>query len=137
MRVSIAAALIVCVWNVQAQDGKDKLIPIIEAELNREIEHFKKTPLPPYFISYRVNDVQSAYLTSSFGSLVSTNMQRNRYLVTDVRVGDYAFDSSHPFSTFDEVDMPPFNPQERFNTPLPLDDERGPISLTLWQQTQA
>ena len=37
MRAFIAAAFIVCVWNVQAQDGKDKLIPIIEAELNREI----------------------------------------------------------------------------------------------------
>lgn len=137
MRFLIAAALIVGVWNVQAQDGKDKLIPIIEAELDREIEHFKTATLPPYFISYRVNDVQSAYLTSSFGSLVSTNMQRNRYLVTDVRVGDYAFDNSHPFSTFDEVDMPRTNPQDGFNTPLPLDDDRGPVSLTLWQQTQA
>ena len=120
MRFLITAALIVGVWNVQAQDGKDKLIPIIEAELDREIEHFKTATLPPYFISYRVNDVQSAYLTSSFGSLVSTNMQRNRYLVTDVRVGDYAFDNSHPFSTFDEVDMPRTNPQDGFNTPLPF-----------------
>ena len=137
MRVLIAAALIVGVWNVQAQDGKDKLIPIIEAELDREIEHFKKTSLPPYFISYRINDVQSAHLTSSFGSLVSTNMQRNRYLVTDVRVGDYAFDSSHPFSTFDEVDAPHINAQDGNNTALPLDDEGGAVSLILWQQTQA
>ncbi len=137
MRVLVAVAFVVCAWNVQAQDGKDKLLPIIEGELSREIEAFKKASLPPYFISYRVNDVQNAYLTSSFGSLVSTNTQRDRYLVTDVRVGDYAFDSSHPFSRFDEVDVPRFNPEGGSNATLPLDNERGPIALTLWQQTQA
>ena len=137
MRFLIAAAFIIGAWNVQAQDEKDKLIPIIEGELNREIEHFKKTSLPPYFISYRVNDVQTAYLTSSFGSLVSTIKQRNRYLVTDVRVGDYTFDSSHPFSRFDEVDVPAINPQDGQNKILPLEDEPGAVSLTLWQQTQA
>ncbi len=136
MRVLLAAIFILCVWNVQAQNGDDKLIPIIEAELNRETEAFKTTSLPPYFISYRVNDVQNAYLTSSFGSLVSTNMRRNRYLVTDVRVGDYSFDNSHPFSRFDEVDMPRFDPQEAFNTVVPLDNQHGPISLALWRQTQ-
>jgi TldD protein len=137
MRYLLATTLLFCCLSLRAQQVNDPLISIVDAELKREMLEFKKTGIPPYFISYRINDVQRAFVSSSFGSLVATNTGRDRFLVTDVRVGDYAFDSSHPFTRFDEVDRPGREMAGDFNFELPLEDKAEPIALTLWQQTQS
>jgi len=49
----------------------------------------------PYYVEYRLLDLDVKTITSSFGALVSSNTNRNRYMSIDVRVGDYHLDSSN------------------------------------------
>ncbi|HET9053940.1 MAG TPA: metallopeptidase TldD-related protein, partial [Cyclobacteriaceae bacterium] len=106
---------------------------IIAAELEREVKEFKKAPLPPYYIAYRVTDSQNGGIVSSFGSLIHSSTSRSRYLSTEVRVGDYSFDNSHPQE----------DPYGGFNTygggrsvQLTRENKPAAIQVAVWEQTQ-
>lgn len=49
----------------------------------------------PFYIEYRLMDVDVRAVTASFGSLVNSSTTRNRFMSVDVRVGDYHLDSSN------------------------------------------
>ncbi len=53
------------------------------------------TPAKPYFIQYRVLDVEGRTIVAEFGALVSSTTGRNRVMSVDVRVGSYNLDSSN------------------------------------------
>ena len=92
MRIFYLIALVLFSSSIFAQ-SQDGFLSVVEAELAREVNEFSKAKQPPYYIAYRINDVHSAMFTSSFGSLVVSDTDRSRILVTDVRVGDYTFDN--------------------------------------------
>lgn len=120
---------------VFSQAQQDNLLPIVESELKREMAEFSKFNQPPYYLAYRIHDTNSAYVTSSFGSLVGSDSDRSRILVTDIKVGDYSFDSSHPVSNYEDFDS--FDMHGGGGAvELPLDDKPEAIKLLLWQQTQ-
>jgi TldD protein len=49
----------------------------------------------PFYIEYRLLDLDVKNVTASFGSLVSSTTTRSRFMNVDVRVGDYHLDSSN------------------------------------------
>lgn len=49
----------------------------------------------PFFIQYRLLDVDVRSVTASFGALLSSDTSRSRFMSVDVRVGDYHLDSSN------------------------------------------
>ncbi len=49
----------------------------------------------PFYIEYRLLDIDVRSVTSSFGALIASNDTRNRFMSIDVRVGDYHLDSSN------------------------------------------
>ncbi|MGA8368290.1 MAG: metallopeptidase TldD-related protein [Candidatus Acidiferrales bacterium] len=49
----------------------------------------------PFFIEYRLLDLDIRTVTTSFGALLSSSTSRTRYMTVDVRVGDYHLDSSN------------------------------------------
>jgi predicted Zn-dependent protease len=49
----------------------------------------------PYYIEYRLLDVNERTIMAQFGSIISSTTERNRYMSVDVRVGDYHVDSSN------------------------------------------
>jgi len=49
----------------------------------------------PFFIQYRLLDLDVRSVTASFGSLISSSVARTRFMSVDVRVGDYHLDSSN------------------------------------------
>src|SRR5687768_8492450 len=114
------------------QAQKDDLLLIAEAELNREMTEFKKLSQPPYFLAYRIYETHSGYLSSSFGSLVGSDTDQSRILVTDVKVGDYSFDSSHPISNYEDFEAYDM-PGAKDAVELPLDNRPEAIQLILWQ----
>jgi TldD protein len=121
---------------VSAQQITDPLLDIASAELNREWEEYRKLSQPPYFISYRIHDLHSASLMSSFGSLVESNDDTRRILVPDVKVGDYSFDSSHPVESGDEMDFSRGLFRNQFHAELPVENRKEPLQLAMWQATQ-
>ena len=49
----------------------------------------------PYYIEYRLLDLDIRTVRSSFGALISSDTTRSRFMEVNVRVGDYHLDSSN------------------------------------------
>jgi len=49
----------------------------------------------PFYVEYRLLDLDIRTITASFGSLLSSSTARNRFMSVDVRVGNYHLDSSN------------------------------------------
>jgi TldD protein len=49
----------------------------------------------PFYLEYRLLDVDVRAITASFGNLVSSTTTRNRFMSVDARIGDYHLDSSN------------------------------------------
>ncbi len=112
--------------------AQDVLLDVLKEELNREVKEFTKTETPPYYLAYRVNDVSYTRIESSFGSLVQSYSNRNRLLLTTVRVGDYAFDNTHPAENGQwDGDEGGGNAIQ-----IPVDDSREAIQYSIWRVTQ-
>lgn len=80
---------------VQPGDG-DQTLRAMRDEMNRSVERLRIAELErPYYVEYRLLDMDIKTVTTSFGALLSTNTARNRIMSVDVRVGDYKLDSSN------------------------------------------
>jgi TldD protein len=49
----------------------------------------------PFYIEYRLIDLDVRNVTASFGAILSSSTARSRFMSVDVRVGDYHLDSSN------------------------------------------
>ena len=68
-------------------------------ELERGMDQLvkaKKAEPPPYFIAYEAFDRDETVISASYGALVQSSSRRTHLLDTDVRVGTYQLDSTHP-----------------------------------------
>lgn len=52
-------------------------------------------PVRPYFVEYRLLDLDIREVVGQFGALVSTNHNRSRVMNVSARIGDYKLDSSN------------------------------------------
>lgn len=52
-------------------------------------------PVRPYYIEYRLLDLDVRTITGEFGALLSSTRTRNRFMDVEARVGDYQRDSSN------------------------------------------
>jgi PmbA/TldA metallopeptidase C-terminal domain len=52
-------------------------------------------PVRPYFLEYRLLDMDIREVSAQFGALVSSNHNRQRLMNVEARVGDYKLDSSN------------------------------------------
>jgi hypothetical protein len=66
--------------------------------MHDELERSRNMQMPnlqkPYFIQYRLLDLDVRTITASFGALVSSTTQHNRFMDVNIHVGDYKLDSS-------------------------------------------
>jgi TldD protein len=76
--------------------SQDKLPDILKEELSRNMEALKKEKAAPYYMSYRINDLKTYSIRTSFGQITKSGWSRNRRLCTDVRVGSPKVDNNHP-----------------------------------------
>ncbi|HSZ21239.1 MAG TPA: metallopeptidase TldD-related protein [Candidatus Acidoferrum sp.] len=79
----------------------DHTLAAMQDELDRARTRLELTipgtnqPARPYFIQYRVLDLDVRTIVAEFGALVSSTSGRNRIMSVDVRVGDDNLDSSN------------------------------------------
>ena len=66
--------------------------------MHDELERSRNMQMPnlpkPYFIQYRLLDLDVHTVTASFGALVSSTTTHNRFMDVNIHVGDYKLDSS-------------------------------------------
>src|ERR1700676_39051 len=79
----------------------DKTLAAMQDELDRSRQRLELKipgtgqPAHPYYIQYRVLDLDVHTIVAEFGALISSTSGRNRIMSVDVRVGDYNLDSSN------------------------------------------
>ncbi len=74
----------------------DQTLAAMRDELHRSSTRLTLQGLDaPYYIEYRLLDLDVRNVTASFGALISSTTTRNRFMSVEVRVGDYHFDSSN------------------------------------------
>jgi predicted Zn-dependent protease len=76
--------------------GRDVLMRAMRDELKRSMERLRLDTMPgPYFIAYRVDEVDARRAAARRGSLVESDRSRGRRVTVELRVGDYAFDNTN------------------------------------------
>ncbi len=118
-------------WStIEAGEKSSVILKAMEEEIARSMKVLgeKATP-PPYFISYRITENTDNRITAANGALQNSYSTKKRLLDVDVRVGDYALDSSHRLRgrRFRFNFLPPH--------PMSLDDDPDAIKSVLWLQT--
>ena len=113
--------------------------PIVRAmqdELTRSMAGLRmKDEPPPYYIAYRVDDVAQMRTAARLGATTDESTGRQRVLHVEVRVGDYAFDSSR-FLSFDRgAGVLPGSADAAMVAPL--DDDYDAFRRELWVVTDA
>src|SRR6267154_1713156 len=84
-----------------AATDSDKTLAAMQDELDRSRQRLElkipgtDKPAHPYYIQYRVLDLDVHTIVAEFGALISSTSGRNRIMSVDVRVGDYNLDSSN------------------------------------------
>ncbi len=119
-----------------AQLPEDPLLNIVEDEFKREWTELQELSQPPYFMSYVINDIHTASVSSSFGSLTGSYQNHGRLSLVDVKVGDYAFDSSHPLKSYDDIDFSESPHNQGYGRSLVIDNNKEAIQYQLWQSTE-
>ena len=72
----------------------DPLLRAMQEELNRSKAKLKMDPVAaPYYVEYRVTDLDVYDASARFGALIAEQRARSRYLRVVVRIGDYKQDS--------------------------------------------
>jgi TldD protein len=115
------------------QAPSDPVLTAMQQELNRSLQNLKKTPTPPYFLSYQLTDNRSTQVSASFGALTGSSDHTTRLLDLDLRVGDYSLDNTHALR--DAGRTPDFSDQfERQK--IPLEDDPDALRVALWLETE-
>jgi TldD protein len=84
-----------------ATDDKDHTIQAMKDEMARATSRLElaippaNQPVRPYFLEYRLLDVDIREIVGEFGALISTGHNRMRLMTVGARVGDYKLDSSN------------------------------------------
>jgi TldD protein len=85
----------------QTPDDKDHTLQAMKDEMARSKSRLEleippaNQPVRPYYVEYRLLDVDMRQIVGEFGALVSTSHNRIRLMTVGARVGDYKMDSSN------------------------------------------
>ncbi len=115
------------------QTPSDAVLNAMQMELNRSLQNLKKTPTPPYFLSYQLTDNKSTQVSASFGALTGSTEQNSRLLDLDLRVGDYSLDNTHPLR---EAGRSMDFSDQLERQKIPLEDDPDALRVALWHETE-
>src|SRR5580704_13229709 len=106
-----------------AEAASDPILRALQAELTRSKAHLKMENVDsPFYIEYRVFDVEQFDASAAFGTLRDQNRTRLRMIRAVVRLGDYKLDSF-------------FNAGQGVSDILPLDNDELAIRHQVWLAT--
>jgi TldD protein len=129
--INLLFVLIMSTSNVQLFYAQDTVIRIISDELNREFRRLGKENYPPYYLSYRVDEIYSTTIESTFGSLTRSDDYRGRILTTTVKVGSYELDNTHELKDGFNIN----NTSHSFGTIFPVDNNENALRQAIWRVT--
>ncbi len=110
---------------------KNILFQALQDEMTRSINELQlENQAKPYYIAYRVKDINEIEIKASFGGLLSSVESKKREIFVDLRVGDYQLDNSNFIcqTTGSRIIQ-----SERAD--LPIEDEYFALRQAIWLVT--
>ncbi len=113
MMVGVAVVVATMVWfapvrtfaagakAAQAQQDNDQTLRAMRDEMARSKTRLEinipgtNEPVKPYYVEYRLLDLDVKEIVAQFGTLLSSTHQRQRFMDVEARVGNYKLDSSN------------------------------------------
>jgi TldD protein len=101
--IGFLAAALSCAANVRAQapQDNDQTLRAMRDEMARAKSRLEinipgtDKPVQPYYLEYRLLDLDVREISGEFGALLATGHNRNRFMNVQARIGDYKRDSSN------------------------------------------
>jgi TldD protein len=129
--INLLLIIFIGVSNIHFFYGQDPVINIISDELNREFTRLGKENYPPYYLSYRVDEIYSTAIESTFGSLTQSDDYKGRILTTTIKVGSYELDNTHELENGFNIN----NISHSFGTVFPLENNDNALKQAIWRIT--
>ena len=133
LKMAVAAFLLLPIAALAQTAAQDELVKTLKAEIDRSMTYFKKSEIPVYLLSYRIDEVETYYISTSFGALVSSQPTRERLLTIQIRVGDKTLDNYHELR--DDVSEY-LSGRGGKSVQIPLDNNSKAITQTLGEETE-
>ena len=111
---------------------QDELLKILKNEIDRGMTFYQKADIPVYLISYRVDEVESHSISTSFGTLTGSTPSKERTLTVQVRVGNKDLDNYRELRD----DASVYTSSRFTRISLPTDNDPKAIALALWEATE-
>jgi predicted Zn-dependent protease len=102
----VLTILLVTIFNgttiaAQATQDNDQTLRAMRAEMARSKTRLElkipgtDDPVRPYYVEYRLLDLEVREVVAEFGALLTSTHTRNRFMKVEARVGNYKLDSSN------------------------------------------
>lgn len=113
--------------------AQDKLLGLLKEELAQQMKELKGEEFPPYHMNYRVIDVTTSVVSTSFGALMNSQQYRSRTLVPQIRLGDEKLDNFK----FNQMGSAMSQYQGPSSARLPLDEDNNEdaVRQAIWNET--
>jgi TldD protein len=120
---------LVPIGHSQEISGRTKTM---KEEVSRNFEALQKEAVPPYYLSYSIDEVRTQSVTGSFGAVTAKNDETVAYLRVNMRTGSYHLDNSHELRG-DSLSML----RDRFSMGIqaPLTEAPEALKVILWRET--
>lgn len=134
--VAAAGLMLVATPDLRTHAQDSPLLAAMQDEMKRSMAELRLKGEPaPYFIEYEIDDIASMRAIARLGGVVDDLTSHGRTLRVQVRVGDYAFDSSR-FLTQNNG-AAGVVPLADGGVTTPLDDNYDVIRRQIWLSTDA
>ncbi len=131
---ALSLCLVLVSSSVALGQQPDPVLRAMKDELARSMKDLKIEGVErPYFLAYRVEDVDEKVVSAGFGALQDSRATRRRSFGVEMRVGDYQFDNTNFMSVGAFGMGSPF----AGSGTAPLDDDYNQIRRELWLATDA
>jgi len=133
--VAIVASLTLALAPEHAPRAQESpILAAMQDELKRSMADLRlKDEPPPYYIAYQIDDASATRVSAQLGAIVTDTSGRSRTLRVEVRVGDYAFDSSRFVSQDRGGGLVPLSAEAV--TSVALDDDYAAMRRQMWLLT--
>lgn len=105
--------------------AQNNLIQVLDEEIQREMKILQTQEIPAYYLSYRVDEIRTFSISTSFGSLTDTSVSNLRLLTITLRVGSPQLDNYHN-------NVPQFSMVE-----IPSPEEPLAVKQVIWNATRS
>src|SRR5271165_2249477 len=96
IRIPVQVLLVIALFAATAPAQDDIPMRAMKDELTRSLSQMQLQKMDkPYFIAYRMDDLNRTSVSATLGSITEEQPTRIRLVGVEVRVGDYALDNSN------------------------------------------